>query len=92
MTHLRQMMLEELERRNYAPRTIECYIQTVKHFSRYFKRPPDHTAPTCGLQGASPGELASTSTSCSSVPEGCRDCLRCGSANETQAAHTRGRG
>jgi len=41
VTHLRQMMLEELERRNYAPRTIECYIQTVKHFSRYFTRPPD---------------------------------------------------
>ena len=45
MTHLRQMMLEELERRNYAPRTIECYIQTVKHFSRYFKRSPDQLGP-----------------------------------------------
>jgi site-specific recombinase XerD len=39
------MMHEELERRNYAPRTIECYIQTVEHFSRYFKRPPDQLGP-----------------------------------------------
>jgi hypothetical protein len=25
MTHLRKMMLEELERRNYAQTTIDCY-------------------------------------------------------------------
>ena len=30
MTHLRKMMLEELERRNYAQTTIDCYIQTVE--------------------------------------------------------------
>jgi hypothetical protein len=29
MTHLRKMMLEELERRNYAQTTIECYLQSV---------------------------------------------------------------
>src|SRR5271169_564671 len=28
MTRLRKMMLEELERRNYAQTTIDCYIQT----------------------------------------------------------------
>jgi integrase/recombinase XerD len=32
VTHLRQIMLEELERRNYAPGTIRCYIRTVEHF------------------------------------------------------------
>jgi integrase/recombinase XerD len=41
MTHLRKMMLEELERRNYAQTTIDVYIQTVADFARYFKRPPD---------------------------------------------------
>jgi site-specific recombinase XerD len=34
-------MLEELERRNYAPRTIESYLHAVRHFSRHFNRPPD---------------------------------------------------
>jgi hypothetical protein len=41
VTHLRQIMLEELERRNYAPGTIRCYIRTVEHFSRHFRRSPD---------------------------------------------------
>ena len=36
MTHLRQIMLEELERRNYAPGTIRCYIRTVEHLRRVF--------------------------------------------------------
>jgi hypothetical protein len=29
VTPLRQIMLEELERRNYASATIRCYIRTV---------------------------------------------------------------
>jgi len=45
MTHLRKMMLEELERRNYAQTTIDCYIQTVADFARYFRRPPDQLGP-----------------------------------------------
>ena len=45
MTHLRQIMLEELERRNYAPGTITCYIRSVEHFARYFHRPPDQLGP-----------------------------------------------
>src|SRR5260370_2638379 len=35
------MMLEELERRNYAQTTINSYIQTIEDFARYFRRPPD---------------------------------------------------
>ena len=45
MTHLRQIMLEELRRRNYAESTIRSYIRTVEHFSRYFRRPPDQLGP-----------------------------------------------
>ena len=41
MTHLRQIMLEELRRRNYAESTIDTYIDTVEHFSRHFHRSPD---------------------------------------------------
>ena len=32
MTHLRHIMLEELERRNYAPGTIRCYIRVIDRF------------------------------------------------------------
>ena len=33
MTHLRQLMLEELRRRNYAESTIHAYLHTVEHFA-----------------------------------------------------------
>ena len=36
MTHLRQAMLEELQRRNYATTTVQYYIQAVERFARYF--------------------------------------------------------
>ena len=45
MTHLRQIMLEELRRRNFATTTIESYIHGVEHFSQYFHRPPDQLGP-----------------------------------------------
>ncbi len=32
MTHLRKMMLEELQRRNYAETTISSYIRIVEDF------------------------------------------------------------
>jgi hypothetical protein len=34
-------MLEELERRNYAPSTIRAYIRTVEHFAQHFRCSPD---------------------------------------------------
>jgi integrase/recombinase XerD len=45
VTHLRKMMLEELQRRNYSEATTRCYIRTVEDFSRRFKRPPDRLGP-----------------------------------------------
>ena len=45
MTHLRKMMLEELQRRNYAETTISSYIRIVEDFSRRFQRPPDRLGP-----------------------------------------------
>ena len=41
MTQLRQIMLDELVRRNYAQSTIRNYIRTVEHYSRHFHRSPD---------------------------------------------------
>jgi len=45
MTRLRKMMLEELERRNYAETTTRHYLRTVEDFARRFNRPPDRLGP-----------------------------------------------
>src|SRR5260370_33026756 len=39
------MMLEELERRNYAETTTDCYIRAVEDLSRRFHLPPDRLGP-----------------------------------------------
>ena len=61
MTHLRKMMLEELERRNYAQTTIDCYLQTVEDFALHFRAPlissprstSASTKPICSAREAS---------------------------------------
>jgi len=45
VTHLRKMMLEELQRRNFSEHTIRYYIRTVEDFARHFNRPPDRLGP-----------------------------------------------
>src|SRR5436309_1235956 len=45
MTRLRKMMLEELQRLNYAQHTTRSYIRTVEDFSRYFRCSPDRLGP-----------------------------------------------
>ena len=45
MTHLRKMMLEELERRTYSESTTRAYVATIEDLARYFKRPPDQLEP-----------------------------------------------
>jgi len=44
VTHLRKMMLEELQRRNYAETTINSYLRTVEEFSRRFNCSRSHSA------------------------------------------------
>ena len=45
MTHLRKLMLEELQRRNYSQTTVTSYIKTVADFAKYFHQPPDRLGP-----------------------------------------------
>jgi len=39
------MMLEELQRRNYAETTIDCYLRAAEEFSRHFHCSPDRLGP-----------------------------------------------
>ena len=41
MTPLRQMMIEEMQLRSYAPGTIEGYVHAVAQLARHYHRSPD---------------------------------------------------
>src|SRR5258706_14529757 len=45
VTHLRKIMLEELQRRNYAQHTARSYIRAVEDFARHFNCSPDRLGP-----------------------------------------------
>jgi hypothetical protein len=45
VNHLRQLMIEELQRRNFAATTIRTYVKGVEDFSQYFHRRPDQLGP-----------------------------------------------
>ena len=45
MTHLRQLMLDELQRRNYSPETVRSYLHAVEEFARHFRRSPEQLGP-----------------------------------------------
>ena len=45
MTHLRKMMLEELQRRNYAENTADVYIRALEDFAVFYHLPPDRLGP-----------------------------------------------
>jgi integrase/recombinase XerD len=45
MTPLRRRFIEELTRRNRAPRTIQTYVEAVARVARHFNRPPDQLTP-----------------------------------------------
>jgi site-specific recombinase XerD len=36
VTHLRKLMLEELQRRNYSQSTVRSYIKTLEDFAKHF--------------------------------------------------------
>ena len=36
MTHLRQAMLDELERPNYAKTTVQYYLKAIERFAKHF--------------------------------------------------------
>jgi site-specific recombinase XerD len=38
-------MLDELQRRNYSPSTVRCYIHAVEDFAKYFHRSPERLGP-----------------------------------------------
>lgn len=41
MSNLRQRMIQDMKIRNYAPSTIEVYVDRVAKFARYFNQSPD---------------------------------------------------
>jgi integrase/recombinase XerD len=45
VTHLRQLMLDELQCRNYSPNTVRSYVHAVEEFARYFRRSPEQLGP-----------------------------------------------
>jgi len=45
VTHLRQRMLDELQRRNYSQSTARCYIHAVEDFAKHFHRSPERLGP-----------------------------------------------
>jgi integrase/recombinase XerD len=45
VTHLRKMMLEELQRRNYSAVTTRNYLRVVSDFAKHFGKSPDKLGP-----------------------------------------------
>ena len=41
MTALRQRLIEDMQVRNYSPRTVEAYVAAVAKVAKHFKRGPD---------------------------------------------------
>jgi integrase/recombinase XerD len=45
VTHLRNMMLEELQRRNYSQSTTRAYVRVIRELAKHFHQPPDRLGP-----------------------------------------------
>ena len=45
MTQLLNLMLEDIQRRNFTESTSRAYLRIVEDFARYFNRAPDQLGP-----------------------------------------------
>lgn len=45
MTPLRKRMIDEMQMRNFSPKTIQCYVEIVARFAQHFNRSPDTLGP-----------------------------------------------
>jgi integrase/recombinase XerD len=45
VTRLRRLMLDELQRRNYAQSTVRTYVQAIEDFAQYFGKSPERLGP-----------------------------------------------
>jgi integrase/recombinase XerD len=45
MTPLRQRFVEDLQVRNYSPRTVQCYVHHVASFAKHFGKSPEKMGP-----------------------------------------------
>ena len=45
MTHVRELTLQELQRRNYSKTTVNASLKMVESFARHFYRSPDQLGP-----------------------------------------------
>jgi site-specific recombinase XerD len=41
MTPLRKRMIDEMQLRNFSPKTVQCYVEIVARFARHFNKSPD---------------------------------------------------
>lgn len=45
MTPLRRRMIDDMALRNFAPQTIQSYVQCIARFARHFNKSPEHLGP-----------------------------------------------
>ena len=79
MTPLRQRMLHELQRRNYAPSTIRSYLGAVQQFAEHFHCSPEQLGPE-HLRGYQRYLLQGGSSILALSRSASRHCVSCTSA------------